>query len=103
LCNPDPGGTAIPPNQLILEANHLRSDASRPGELYAVARGLHAKNAAMDVVLFSSISKSRLLHSTTSSDFALRQTDNKKFSKDLHNPEPLQRPATQRFIPLAFN
>jgi hypothetical protein len=29
LCNPDPGGTAIHPYQPILEANHLRSDASR--------------------------------------------------------------------------
>jgi hypothetical protein len=27
MCNPDPGGTTIPPKQLILEARHLRSDA----------------------------------------------------------------------------
>ena len=30
LCNHDPGGIAIPPNQLILEARHLRNYASRP-------------------------------------------------------------------------
>ena len=33
LRNPDLGGVAIPPSQLILEARHLRSDASRPGDL----------------------------------------------------------------------
>ncbi len=58
LCNPDPGGTAIPSNQLIIEARHLRSDASRPGDLYSLAGGLHAKDAAMDVVLCSTLSKS---------------------------------------------
>jgi len=103
LCNHDPGGVAIPPNQLILEARHLRSDASRPGDLYAIAGGLHAKDAAMDVVICSTLSKSCLLNSSSSSDFALRNTENKKFSKDMLNPEPLQLSATQRFIPLALN
>ncbi len=55
LCNPDPGGAAIPPNQLIIEARNLRSDASRPGDLYALAGGTHAKNAAMDVVITSAL------------------------------------------------
>ncbi len=103
LCNPDPGGTAIPPNQLILEAKHLRSDSSRPGDLYAIAGGHHAKDAAMDVVLTSTVSKSCLLQSSTSSDFALRQAEGNKFSKDLRNRELLQLSATHRFIPLAMN
>ena len=58
LCNPDPGGTAIPSNQLMLEARHLRNDASRPGDLYVIVGGSHAKDAAMDVVICSALSKS---------------------------------------------
>jgi hypothetical protein len=85
LCTPDPEGIAIPPNQLILEAKHLRSDSSRPGDLYAIAGGLHAKDATMDVVLISTLTKSSLLQSSTSSDFALRQAKSKKFRKDLRN------------------
>ena len=73
------------------------------GDLYAVARGIHAKDASINVVIYSSISKSFLLHSSSSSDFALQTIENKKFSKDLRNPEPLQHSATQRFIPLALN
>ena len=105
LCNPDPGGrgVAIPSNQLILEAKHLRSDNSRLGDMYAIAGGLHAKDATMDMVLCSTLSKSCLLQSSTSSDFALRQAEANKFRKDLKNREPLQLSATQRFIPLAMN
>ena len=103
LCNPDPGGTAIPPNQLILEARHLRSDKSRPGDLYALAGGSHAKDVAMDIVLVSTLSKSCLLKSSSSSDYAIRQAENNKFNKDLRNSEPLQASATTRFIPLAMN
>jgi hypothetical protein len=57
----------------------------------------------MDVVLCTALSKSCLLHSSTSSDFALRQAKNNKFTKDLRNNEPLQHSSTQRFIPLAMN
>jgi hypothetical protein len=103
LCNPDPGGIAIPPSQLILEAKHLRSDSSRTGDLYAIAGDLHATFSAMDVVLTSTISNSCLLESSTSSDFALRQAEGNKFRKNLKSREPLQLPATQRFIPLAMN
>ena len=61
LCNPDPGGKRIPSNQLILEARHMRSDASRPGDLYAIVGGSHAKDAAMDVVICSTLSYEILL------------------------------------------
>ena len=81
----------------------MRSDSSRPGDLYALVSGLHAKDAAMDVVLVSTLSKSCLLKSSSSSDYALRQAENNKFDKDLRNIEPLQFSATKRFIPLAMN
>ena len=103
LCNPDPGGVAIPPNQLIIEARNLRSDASRPGDLYVVAGGTHAKDAAMDIVITSAIAQSCLLQSSSSSDYAIRLAENNKFSKDLRNKEPIQLSRTQRFIPLAMN
>ncbi len=103
LCNLDPGGIAIPPNQLIMETKHLWSDSSRPRDPYAVAGGQHAKDAVMDVVHISIVSKSCLLQSSTSSDFALRYAENNKFRKDLRNREPIQPSATQRFISLAMD
>jgi len=102
LCNPVLGGTAIPPNRLILEAKHLRSDSSHPGDMYAIADGLHAKDAVMGVVLTSTVSKSCLLQSSTSSGYALRQADGNKFRKDLRNREPLQLSATHQIIPRAM-
>ena len=81
----------------------MRNDALRPGDLYALASGLHAKDVAMDVVLCTALSRSCLLHSYTSSDFILRQAENNKFTKYLRNSEPLHYSATQRFIPLVMN
>jgi len=100
---PNPGGVAIPPNQLILEAKQLRSDSSRPEDMYAIAGYIHAKDAAMNVVLCSTLSVSCLLKSSTSSDFALSQAESNKFRKNLRFRKPLQLSATQRFIPLAMN
>jgi len=57
----------------------------------------------MDLMVTSSISSSTLLHSAKSSEYALRQDENIKFSKDLRSPEPLQQSASQRFIPLVMN
>ena len=57
----------------------------------------------MDIVLCSALTKSCLLHSSSSSDFAIRQAENAKFNKDLRNAEPIQHSNTQRFIPLAMN
>jgi hypothetical protein len=37
LSNSDPGGIAIPFNQLLIESRQLRIDDSRPGDLYATA------------------------------------------------------------------
>ena len=57
----------------------------------------------MDVVLCSSLSKSCLLHSSSSSDFAPRLAENNKFTQDLRNQEPLQHSTKQRFTPLAMD
>ena len=103
LSKPDPGGVAIPSNLLLIEPWHLRSDDSRPGDLYVMARGRHAKDATINQMVSSSLSKSTLLHSSKSSDFFLRHGENVKFSKKLRNAEPIQLSATQRFIPLVMN
>jgi hypothetical protein len=57
----------------------------------------------MDVVICSALTKSCLLHASSSSDFPLRHAENLKCNKDMRNNEPLQHSATQRFIPLAMN
>ncbi len=81
LSNPDPRGTAIPSNLLLIEPRHLRSDDSRPGDLYVMVGGRHAKDAAMDLMISSSTSKTTLLNSSKSSDFVLRQAENKRSLK----------------------
>jgi len=57
----------------------------------------------MDLVVTSSLSKSTLLHTSKSFNCALRLAENKEFTSDLRNVEPLQLYATQRFIPLVQN
>ncbi len=89
LSNHDPGGVAIPPSLLLIEPRHLRSDDSRPGDLYVMAGGSHAKDAALDLMVFSSLSQFTLLHSSKSADYVLRKGENVKFVKDLRNAEPL--------------
>ncbi len=103
LSNPDPGGVAIPSNLLLIEPRHLRSDDSRPGDLYVMARGSYAKDASLDPMISSSLSSSTLLQPSKSADHVLRKGENTKFPKDLRNAEPLQPHATQRFIPLVMN
>jgi len=99
LSNPDPGGIAILSNLLLIEPRHLRSDNSRPSDLYGMEGGRQAKDAAMDVMVSSTISNSTLLQSSKKSNFVLHQAENIKFTKDLRNVDPLQLSATQRFIP----
>ena len=89
LSNLDPGGIAIPSSLILIEPRHVRSDDSRPGDIYVMAGGRHAKGDAMDLMVTSSITSSTLLDSSKSSDFVLRQAENIKFTKDLRNPEPL--------------
>ena len=103
LCNPDPGGVAVSSCQIRIELIYLQSDDSRPGDLYAMPGGHHAKDAAMDIMISSTRSQSCLQQSSTSSDYALRKTENTKFTKDLRNNEPVQLSATQRLIPLTMN
>ena len=55
-------------------------------------------------MISSSLSQSCCLqHSSTSSEYALRKVENKKFTKDLRSSEPIQLSATQRPIPLTIN
>jgi hypothetical protein len=103
LSNSDPGGVAIPSNQLLIEPRHLRSDDSIPGDLYAITRGLHAKDAAMDLMVTSSPSKSTLLHTSKSSDYSLKLAENTESKKDLRSTDLSQLSANQRFIPLGLN
>jgi hypothetical protein len=103
LCNPDLGGIAVRSNQILIEPRHMRSDDSRPGDLYAVAGGYHAKDVAMDIIISSSLSKSYLQQISASSFFALKQAESKKFTKDLRNVDPIHMAGTQRLIPLATN
>jgi hypothetical protein len=60
ISNADPGEVAIPSAQLLIEPRHMRSVDSRPGDLYAIAGGLHAKDAAIDLLLTSSLGRSTL-------------------------------------------
>jgi hypothetical protein len=57
----------------------------------------------MDLMVASSLSKSTLLHTSKSFDYALRLAENKKFIGNLRNVEQLQLSVTQRFIPLVQN
>jgi hypothetical protein len=70
------GGVALPFNLLLIEPRHLRSDTSRLGDLYAIASGHHAKDAAMDLMISSNLSKSTLLHTSKSFDYTLRLAEN---------------------------
>ncbi len=57
----------------------------------------------MDLMITSSLSKSTLLHTSKSSDYALKLAENKKFNGDLRTAKPLQISTTRRFIPLVQN
>jgi hypothetical protein len=79
LCNPDLGGGVLPSNLLLIKPRHLRSDDSRPSDMYAIAGGHRAEDAAMDLMITSSFSKPTLLNSNKSFDYALRLVENTKF------------------------
>ena len=89
LSNADPGGVAIPSGLLLIEPRYLRSDDSRPGDMYAVAGGLHAKDAAMDLMVTSSLNISNLLHTSKSSDYALRLARTRSSTRIYATQRPL--------------
>ena len=103
LSCPTPAGCVFPSAPLLIEPRHLRQDISRPGDLYAMGHGMHRKDAVMDVVIASGLQKSCLLPSSTSSDYVIRNVENKKFRNDLRSTGPIQNSATRRLIPLAQN
>jgi hypothetical protein len=89
LSNPKPSSVAVPSCQLLIEARHLRSDDSKPGDLYVMVGGRSAKDTAMVVMISSSLSTSNLLQSSSSLEYNLRQAENLKFNKDLRKREPI--------------
>jgi hypothetical protein len=104
LSNDDPGGIAIPSNQLLVEPRQLRSNDSSMGDLYVVTGELYAKHVAMDLMFTSILSKSALLHTSQSFDRTLRLIENKKLTKDLRNTDPsTPTKPTQRFILMVQN
>ncbi len=64
---------------------------------------MHRKDAAMDVVIASALQPSCLLPSTRSSDYVIKQVEDRKFRKDDASAMPVQDSATMRLIPLAMN
>ena len=100
--SPDLGGIAITSHLLLVEPRHMRSDDTRPGDIYVMAGGSNAKDVAVDLIVSFSMSSSTLLHSSKSADRVLMKGENIKFSHNLRNLESRQLSATQCFIPLVM-
>ncbi len=103
LSNASHADCAFPPSSSMIEPPHLRPDKTRPGDIYACGRGIQCKDSVMDVVIASALQNSCLSSSTKSSDFVLRQAQNKTFMSDAKSSFSIQKSSTQRFIPLALN
>ena len=56
-----------------------------------------------DIVIASRLHKSCLFPSSKSSDYVIRNAENKKFRTDLRSTDPIHDFATRRLIPLAQN
>ena len=101
LCDPDPGGFAIPSSQILIEPRHMRSDDNRPGDLFS--RGPPCKGCnhrRHDLLFFITTLLTKI---STKSDYALGKAKNTKFTKDLRSVNPIQLSATKRVIPLVMN
>ena len=72
LSCPTPAGCVFPSAYVLIEPRHLRHDNSRPRDLYAMGLGLHPMDVVMDVVITCGLQRSCLSHSSTSSDFVIR-------------------------------
>jgi hypothetical protein len=64
---------------------------------------MHKKDSVMDVVVTSTLQKSCLTQSITSSDYVIKKAENLKFGKDSRYVDPIQLSPLMRFIPLAMN
>jgi hypothetical protein len=79
LSCPDPVGCAFPKASSLIEPAHLRQDKSRPGDIFAMGKGLYRKDdTVMDLVVTSDLQKSCLIHTSKSSDYAIRKAENEK-------------------------
>jgi len=103
LSCPAPAECVIPTTYALVEPRHLRQDMSRPGDVYASGQGIHMTEAVMDIVITSELHKSCLFQTTLSSDFVIRDVENRKFISDANSSGLIQNSATGRFISLTLN
>jgi hypothetical protein len=103
LTSSSPGGIVFPSSSVLIEPRNLRSDQSRPGDLYAVGNGMHRTDSVMDVVITSALKQSCLLQATKGSDYAIRRAESARFRADSRSSAPIQSSSTRRLVPLALN
>jgi hypothetical protein len=103
LSNPNPGGAAFPASTILIEPPHLRGDKSIPRDIMALGRDVHKLDVAMNIVIASGLTKSRLSSSCKSYDFVLKAAEKAKFRKDIRSVNPISSSSTMRFVPLALN
>ncbi len=53
------GGRNFPASIILIDPLHLRLDKSRLGDIFALGRGCHRKDTAMDVKRYISLTKRR--------------------------------------------
>jgi len=87
--NPTPSGCVFPRESVIIEPTYLRQDESRPGDIYAIGKGMHVKDSVMDVVVTSALQRSCLSQTSKSSDHVIRKVENTKFRKDSISMGPI--------------
>ncbi len=98
-----PAGATFPASSVLIEPPHLRQDKTRPGDIYAMGKGMHRKDTVMDVIIVFGMQKSCLQSTAKSSDYVLREAKTRKFAKDSKSSAPIQGAAYMRFVPLAMN
>jgi len=81
LFNPKPRGAAFPASIILIEPPHLRVDKSRIRNIMALVRDVHRLDTAMDIVIVSGLTKSRLSSSCKSSDFVRKAAEKAKLRK----------------------
>jgi hypothetical protein len=65
--------------------------------------GLYRKDIVMDLVVTSVLQKSCLIHTSKSSDYAIRKAGVEKYMKCARSAGPIKNRSTKRFVPPAMN
>ncbi len=55
LTSSSPDGSVFPAASVLIEPRHLRQDKSRPGDVYAIANGMHTDDSVMDIIITSAL------------------------------------------------